>query len=571
MRVFVVAFSAVALLVVSAFRPSPLSGTVAFYLGTECPVSAAYSTRMVSLAKEYGDKGFQFEGRFPQASDDTAKVAQYAKERGLPFACSVDKAAEMGALDGIKVVPCVVVRNPYGKILYEGAIDDNANAALVKKSYLRDALKAIAGGKAPAIARTESYGCVFAPSPKAPEMAKATYADSVGKILNDHCVECHRPGEIGPFSLVGYDSAKNWAKMIARVTDSGKMPPWKAVAGVGDFQHENRLTADEKAVLKAWSEAGAPRGDSAKEPAAPKFASEWALGQPDMTLQIPKPFKVSADGNDEYWHFILKPDIKEPVFVQAIDVRPGNKKIVHHVILWLDQRGAADKVLAKQNRSDAYLTFGSPGFLPDNSLGGWAPGLRPVRSPDDAGILLKPGTNVVLEVHYHKDGKEETDQTKVALYFAKDPKKIKNEIEIAWLANFGIKIKPDVADQKFTQTIPIPLDVKLYSLMPHMHMLGRKMKATLIHPDQTEEPLILVDDWDFNWQFVYSLKEPKLLKRGSKIRIEAVYDNTTNNPNNPNNPPKEVRWGEQTTDEMMLLVAAISVPGMSAGHSGIGD
>ncbi len=535
--------------------------TVVFYMGTECTVTASYTSRIQSLVKQYEPRGISFEGLFPQASDDEQKVIEFAKERGFAFPCRLDHSGVQAKKDHIETVPTVVVRDTSGKELYRGAIDDNATTDLVKKKYLSDALQAIVSGRPVTVTKTDAFGCVFTPGHEVRPVIQPTYADQVASILNQHCVSCHRPGQVAPFSLIGYENAKNWAPTIAKFTREGRMPPWKAIAGVGDFKNDNRLSSEELEVLQLWAKTGAPRGDAANEPKPPTFPTGWALGEPDEVLQIPKPFAIAADGRDEYWHFVLTPQITEPVYVQAIDVHPGNRKIVHHVILWLDEKGQSDKILAREGKNGAYLSFGSPGFMPDNSLGGWAPGLQPARLPDDAGILLKPGTRVVLEVHYHKDGKPETDQTKVALYYAKDTRSVKNPVRIAWLANLGIDIKPGLPDQKFVQTVPIPVDVKLYGLLPHMHLLGRKMKATWVKPDGTEQPLIQVDDWDFNWQFMYSLKQPLLLTRGSKVRIEAVYDNSSNNPNNPNDPPKEVRWGEQTTDEMMLLVAAISIPG----------
>lgn len=557
----------------SAFREATKSdvATVTLYLGTECPATAAYTSRINQLVKQFSSKGIEFKGAFPQASDDPQKVAAFRSSFKLVLPCQLDRAGTMAKKDGVSVIPSVVVRDAHGAIIYTGAIDDHKNKDLVRKHYLQDALQDTLAHRRVRVAQTTPVGCVLSPGATPPPMMPATYSDSIATLLNDHCVSCHRPGEVAPFSLIGYDNAKNWAPTIAAVTQTKRMPPWKAVPGIGSFEHENRLTENEIALLKEWADKGAPRGEASKEPKPPTFKPGWALGEPDLTLQIPKPFKVSGDGQDEYWHFVLKPDIKEPVYVQAMDVRPGNRKIVHHVILWIDEKGAADKVLAEKGVNGAYLTFGSPGFLPDNSLGGWAPGLQPNRSPSDSGFLLKPGANVVLEVHYHKSGKEEFDQTKVGLYLAKDSKKVKKNLEIAWLANPFIKIEPGKANQKFSQTVPIPVDVELYALMPHMHLLGREMSATLINPDKSEEKLILVDDWDFNWQFSYSLKTPKLLKRGSKVRIDAVFDNSKDNPNNPNNPPKLVRWGEQTTDEMMLMVAVINVPFRDKFKGTIGD
>lgn len=544
---------------------------VTVYLGTECPASQSYVSRLNSLYETHRGKGVKFVALFPQASDNAKMISSFAKEWKLRIPCEQDLGGMQAKKNRVTVVPYVMVHLNEGPVLYRGAIDDNKVSSLAKKHYLADALDAIFAGRPIKVPSTEAIGCVLSPDPEPQPMLKATYADSVGKILNDHCVQCHRPGEVAPFSLIGYDQAKNWSKTIANVTEARKMPPWKAIAGIGEFRHENRLTDEEVETLKTWADKGAPRGDKKTEPKAPVFKAGWALGEPDMILQPSKPFKVSADGTDEYWHFVLKPQIKEPVYVQATDVRPGNKRIVHHVILWIDEKKQADKILEEKGVNGAYLSTGWPGFMPDNSLGGWAPGMMPERTTPDSGFLIKPGSNVVLEVHYHKSGKEETDQTKVGLYFAKDSRKVTKPLEIAWLANPMIRIKPGLKAQRFTQTIPIPVDVELYSLMPHMHMLGRAMSATLIHPDGRQEPLIQVDDWDFNWQFTYALKTPKILKRGSKVRIEAEYDNSADNPNNPNNPPKLVRWGEQTTDEMMLLVAAIHVPNRKNFAGTIGD
>lgn len=554
-------FAIPAILALVAFRhttPDHL-GKVVFFLGTECPKTGLYVSRINSLTKEFGIKGFDFVAKFPQSSDSLQKINNWKSERKLLLACEQDPHAKFALKNHVETVPSVVVLSEKNEVLYRGAIDDNSNVRLVKANYLNDALKEILAGKSVSLKSTSAPGCVISPEPEPQPMVAATYSESIASILNNHCVSCHRPGEIAPFSLIGYENAKNWAPTIAKVVSDKKMPPWKPVPGIGHFLGENRLTETDIELLKTWVEKKAPRGDIKKEPKAPTFPASWSMGEPDITLQMPKPFKISEDGNDEYWHFVLKPNIKDPIFVQAIDVKPGNKKIVHHVVLWIDERGQADKVLRKKGVNGAYLTFGSPGFVPDNALGGWAPGMRPVRLPVDAGILIKPGTNIVLEVHYHKSGKEEVDQTKVGLYISKDPSKVVNKVDIAWLANLGLRIQPNESHQKFTQTIPIPTDVKLYNLMPHMHLLGREMKATLIHPDGSKEPLIHIDDWDFNWQFSYMLAEPKLIKKGSKIQIEAIFDNSQNNPNNPNNPPKEVRWGEQTTDEMMLLVAGISV------------
>lgn len=393
------------------------------------------------------------------------------------------------------------------------------------------------------------------PASSAPAAGKVSYAAHVADILNDHCVQCHRPGEVAPFSLIGYENAKKWAKMVSTVASSKRMPPWKAVKDYGHFLDENRLSAMEIETLKRWADAGAPRGDAKSEPPAPKFASEWPLGVPDLVLEPERSFKLGAEGDDVYRNFVMKNDFKEAVWVQSMAVKPGNPRVVHHVIAFLDRSGMAEKKAAAQTDGQpGYESFGGPGFVPAGSLGGWAPGLVTRRTPDGTAFKVEPGTKIVLQVHYHRTGKEESDKTRIGLYLAKKP--VTSEMQLAWILNLGIQIKPDLKDQKFTMTKTFRRNVTVYSVMPHMHLLGRSLKAWAELPDGSTKPLIFVDDWDFNWQMAYMLKEPMKLPAGSKIVAEAVYDNSKDNPNNPCSPPRLVTFGEATTDEMMLLVAA---------------
>jgi mono/diheme cytochrome c family protein len=387
---------------------------------------------------------------------------------------------------------------------------------------------------------------------------KVTYAEHIAPMLNQHCVECHRPGEVAPFSLIGYENAKKYAPTMALATSGKRMPPWKAVHGFGEFLDENRLTPEEILLLRTWANAGTPRGDAKKEPPQPKFASEWALGQPDLVLQPEKAFKLGAEGADVYRNFVLKTDFKETRWVTAMDVRPGNAKVVHHVIAFLDGTGRSVDMEAKtKDGQPGYSTFGGPGFIPSGSLGGWAPGFRPRRTTEDVAFELKPGTNIVLQVHYHKSGKPEIDQTRIGLYFAKQPPA--KDLKLAWIANPIFRLPPGADNHKVEVRWPIPRDVTVYGVMPHMHLLGRSMKATVVKPDGSTIPLVYIDDWDFNWQIGYQFKKPIKVPQGSRIYVEAYYDNSAKNPRNPNNPPNPVTWGEETTDEMFLLVAAYTV------------
>lgn len=397
------------------------------------------------------------------------------------------------------------------------------------------------------------------PVPK-PRPAKVTYAENVAPILNRSCVSCHRPNEVAPFSLIGYDNAKKWSKMISVVTEGQQMPPWKATHGYGDFQDENLLSKDEIQLLADWNAAGAPRGDAKKEPKTPSFpASEWSQGKPDLILSPSSDYKLAADGEDVYRNFILKADWKEPIWVKAMEVKPGNRKVVHHVIAFLDKQGRAQKLAAEEKDGQEGYTSsgGGVGFLPSGSLGGWAPGQTTRLAPQGTAFKVEPGEEIVLQVHYHKSGKEETDRTRIGLYLAKEP--IIKEMDLNWIFNFQINIPPGDANHAERRVYTYPKDVTIYGAMPHMHLLGKQMKSWLEFPDGTTKPLVEIKKWDFNWQLTYAFKEPIKVPAGTKQIVEAVYDNSNDNVNNPNTPPRRVHFGEETSDEMFLLIVPYTV------------
>ncbi len=378
-----------------------------------------------------------------------------------------------------------------------------------------------------------------------------TYAENIAPILNAHCTSCHHDGAVAPFSLVGYEASKKQSANIASATDGKRMPPWKAVHGYGTFLDENRLTESELTILKTWAETGAARGDVKKEPKPQVFSNDWDLGKPDVILTQTKPFKLEAEGADIYRNFVFDLKNTEPVYVTAMDVKPGNRKVVHHIIGFLDAGNGATR-LAKNNTDgqEGYTSSGGGiGTVPSGSLGGWAPGVTVRKTLPGTAFVVKPGTKIVMQVHYHKDGKPEMDQTKLGLYTTKV--KPEKEVDILWCANPMFQIPVGAASHRVAWKQTIPADATIYTVMPHMHLLGKSMKAKLVKSDGTEVPLVFVDKWDFNWQLVYALKEPLQVKKGWKIAVEAIYDNSDANPYKTN---RAVTWGEQTTDEMALLV-----------------
>jgi hypothetical protein len=378
---------------------------------------------------------------------------------------------------------------------------------------------------------------------------EVTFNKHVAPILWKNCATCHRPGEVGPFSLLAYQDAAKRAKHLVAVTHDRRMPPWKAEPGHGEFLDERRLSDAELKTLAAWAATGAKEGDPKDLPAAPKFADGWQLGQPDLIFKVPEPFAVRADGRDIYQCFVIPTGLTEDRTVAAVEFRPGNRRVVHHALMFLDSSGAARK-RDEQEPGPGYSTFGGVGILPTGSLGGWAPGATPVRLPEGIGRPLRKNSDLVLQIHYHPSGKPETDQSMVGVHFTKKPaERMATGIPLVQRALY---IKAGDKRHKAAASFTLPVDVEVLGISPHMHLIGREMKVTAVLPDGKQQPMIWIRDWDFNWQGTYAYAKPVTLPKGTKLELEAYYDNSADNPKNPSDPPRPVRWGEQTTDEMCL-------------------
>lgn len=374
-----------------------------------------------------------------------------------------------------------------------------------------------------------------------------TFNQDIAPIIYANCSQCHHAGQVAPFPLMNYRDVKDHAAIIETVVDQKFMPPWHAVSH-GEFLGERKLSSIDIQKIHDWVEAGAEEGDS-PAPTAPTYSSGWAIGNPDAVLKVNQPYHLAADGDDVYRCFVVKNPYTTDRWVSAVEVHPGNHRVVHHVIVYLDASGQA-KDLDGKDGQPGYTCFGGPGFLPSGSLGGWAPGLEREHFSGTDAMLLPPGGDIVIQVHYHKDGKPETDQTSVGLKFAPDgPHK---RVRVGALIHFQLAIPPNDNHYEVQSQLTLPANVRLLAVIPHMHVLGKKMVVTASEPSGKTQQLIDVEPWDFNWQMFYFYKQPLHLARGTKIKMVADYDNSTANPRNPNNPPKMVHWGEQTTDEMCI-------------------
>jgi peroxiredoxin len=523
--------------------------TAFVFLSTQCPVSKVYAPRLNRLARTYTARGVQWIGVFSNMQESPSEVAAFAKSRGLSFPIVRDGDARLAERFHATMTPQVFVVNSAGTVVYQGRVDDNADASLVHKRDLQAALDTILAGGAIANAKTMAFGCIIRRPAAQIASSQITYAHDVAPILQRQCETCHRAGQIGPMALTNYAQAAAWRGDIKRYTESRQMPPWKADPGAGDFQDARRLSTHEIATLAKWADAGAPEGNPQDLPPPPHFNQDWPLGKPDLVLQPDRPYHVDADGADVYRCFVIPTDFTHDRYVSAVDVQPGNRAVVHHVIAYIDGVGKSAN-LDGHEKEPGYTSFGGIGFTPTGALGGWAPGITPHYLPPGVATAVPAGARIVLQVHYHKDGKPETDFSRVGVYFSNGP--IDKTLHLAPVIH-GLQIPPNDAHYTVTTTsVPSPVDYHLLAITPHMHLLGHSMKLTAIKPDGTKIPLVSVSDWDFNWQSTYFYKKPLALPKGTRVTMTAIYDNSAHNRRNPNTPPKLVTWGEQTTDEMCI-------------------
>ncbi len=389
--------------------------------------------------------------------------------------------------------------------------------------------------------------------------APVNFAEHIAPIVFSKCAACHRPGEAGPFSLLSYKDVRKRAKLIQQVTERRYMPPWHPAPGHAEFQHERRLTDEQVALIKRWAETGMAEGDPTRLPKLPTFTEGWQLGTPDLIVSMPKAYEVPATGRDIYRNFVLPLNLKEDKWLTAIELRPSARSVVHHVLFFADTTGksrARDGQGGKPGFSGA--GFGRGG----GSLGGWAAGGMPHFLPDGLGIHVAKNTDLILQTHFHPSGKVEQEKTTVGLYFAKQkPARTLLSFQAPPLFGMltGINIPPGEKAYKLKGTFKAPVDMELITAGGHAHYTCASMVAKATLPDGTTKSVLYLPKWDFNWQDVYTYKEPLKLPKGTVIDVELTYDNSADNPANPYNPPRRIGWGTASTDEMgSILFGALA-------------
>jgi peroxiredoxin len=547
--------------------------SVLIFYSSECPISNAYSPTYNALFDSFKAPNVKFTGVCIDPDLSDADVKTHARDFGFKFPVVRDRHGDFARKIGASITPEAFVFDGKGILRYHGRIDDQFAARRVRNANptgagLKDAVSAVLKGQEVKVPHVPAVGC---PIPKGKTSSTApTYSKDVAAILQKNCQECHRKGQVGPFALDTYEQARKRAQDIATVADDRSMPPWKASRNVGlKFQHDRSLSDRDIDTIQAWAEAGAPEGNRADLPPPPKFSEGWTIeGGPDLVLDIGTDFEVPATGDDVYRCFVVPTNLPRDMYVSAIEYQPGNRRVVHHILAYVETKGEARK-RDVADPGPGYQCFSGPGVRIDGDLGGWAPGSQPSQLPDGIGRSLPKGADVIIQVHYHPNGKTEVDRTRIALRFSRKP--VRQTLHWNLAANPELKLPAGESNVEVQAAWQAPVDVVAYAVAPHMHLLGKDMLMTVTYPDGRTEELIKIDDWDFNWQYSYYLEKPLDLPKGSVVKVVAHFDNSSDNPRNPNKPPKEVTWGEATTDEMCIGFIALTKKGQDLTRPGEKD
>jgi hypothetical protein len=507
--------------------------------GNGCPIVRNTLPVMHEIRDRYRAQGVEFLLLNSNLQDDRDAIGKEAAEFGIDFPILVDDTQLIGeSLDVTRTAEVFVIDPRSWRLLYRGPVDDRlaygTQRPAARNHYLTDALDATLQGKPLAVAQTEALGCLVNLPERERRDAHATisYAERIAPLLADRCVSCHREGGIGPWAMTGYDKVRGFAPMMREVIRTKRMPPWHADPHHGKFVGDRSITNEDAKALVHWIEAGAPRGTGPDPLAAlDKSWSEWTLGKPDLIVEVPA-YEVPATGVVSYQYPYAANPMGRDVWIRAIEILPGDRSVVHHVLAGIDDPGNGERRAVRGQIGE---------------LGGYAPGKNAVPYPSDTGILLRKEARFRFQMHYTPNGKAITDVTRIGYYFYDKPPK--HALEMAMILNTALSIPANTKSYSESLDHVFDRDVMLYSLLPHAHLRGRAARFTAHYPDGREEILLSVPKYDFKWQPLYALDPPKLMPAGTRITLDMSWDNSAQNPANPD-PSQVVRWGDQTWEEM---------------------
>ncbi len=524
--------------------------TVICFLGTECPLARVYGPRLSAMADRFRPDGVSFIGVNSNIQDSMDDLRRYVREHKIGFPVAKDYDRTVAVSMNATRTPEVFVVDRTGKVQYRGRIDNQYQPGIARSEAtsheLRDALQQLIGGKPVAVPSTQAVGCLIAlPKSQHAESQPAdaseaiTYCNQISRVLQKHCVECHRDGEIGPFVLDDYDEVVGWSDMMVEVIDQQRMPPWHASPKHGSFANARDMPEADKQLIRDWVDAGSPFGEIKNLPPKPVYASGWRLPRPpDCVLEMSQAaFQVPADGVVEYQYFVVDPKFTEDKWISAAQVIPGNAAVVHHCIVFI-----------RPPDGSSFSDFGM--------LSAYVPGQRSTTLPQGYARRVAAGSRIVFQMHYTPNGQPQQDITKIGLVFA-DKDAVTHEVVVVAGIEQEFEIPPNAKQTVSGRFGNYPTDGLLLAIAPHMHLRGESFRMTA-ETSEGSETLLDVPTYDFNWQHSYELSEPMPLS-DAKLRFEATFDNSAANPTNPD-PSEYVTWGDQTWQEMAVVFLSVAKP-----------
>jgi peroxiredoxin len=532
---------------------------VVYFLGTECPLAKLYGPRVQKLADQFGPRGVAFVGVSSNVQDSLAELAAHARDHEISFPILKDLGNKVADMFGATRTPQVFVLDRQRTIRYAGRVDGQftfgTGVGLAQppeqRADLAIALEELLSGKEITVPLTEVKGCLIGRARQPQSNSLVTYSNQIARLIQNRCLECHRQGQIAPFAMSDYEEVAGWGGMIAEVVREERMPPWHANPQYGHFANENRLSKEEKELISTWVENGCPQGDPNDLPPPRSFHAGWFLPrEPDQVFYMSeKPVDVKAEGIESYRHYTIDPGFTEDKWVKLAECMPGNRAVVHHIIVFIKPPGQ------ETTRSQAGdLDLRGFGFL-----AGFAPGTRPLVSPKGWAKKIPAGSKLVFEMHYTPIGTPQQDRSSVGLIYL-DEKEVTHQLSTAGASNPRFEIPPHDPNYRVESSRRFDKDVTLLSLFPHMHMRGKSFRYELDSPGGLEREILLdVPHYDFNWQNSFILKGPRQIPAGSVLHCTAHFDNSSENLANPD-PTKPVRWGPQTWEEMMIGWFDIGIP-----------
>ena len=517
--------------------------TVVCFLGTECPLAKLYAPRLNELCRSFPN--VEFFAINSNRQDSLDELQDYAKQHSLAFPMLKDFRNEIADRFDAKRTPEVFVLDNHFSVRYRGRIDDQYQPGVSKpkaeKHELRTALETLLAGKVLDAPETEAVGCLIGRVREPVDDSQVNYCRQISRLLQQHCVECHRKGEIGPFALDDYEEVVGWAEMMLEVVDDKRMPPWHANPRHGEFANARHMPDEDKELLRQWVESGMPYGSSKDLPPPLEVTDGWRLPhEPDMVLSMSKrDFTVPADGTVEYQYFVVDPGFEEDKWITGAQIVPGNPRVVHHSIVFVRPPDGS------QFRGIGWLTA-------------YVPGSRAGSFPEGHAIKVPAKSKLVFQQHYTPSGTEQTDMTQLGITFGKD-EEVTHEVYTLVGIDQQFEIPPHSENHVVHNQVQyLPKNATLRSIMPHMHLRGKSFRL-FAERDADESIVLDVPRYDFNWQHAYRLKEPIPLGSLDQLRFEVAFDNSANNPVNPN-PDEHVTWGDQTWEEMAVAFFEVSEP-----------